>query len=416
MAYYWGMRTPKQPEPDTGAASRAAAAYRHAIRPQNNPQESASAFVRTEPCPKNAKQWETRFNKTLEKKEKERAESSGDAPAPESKYRRVAKLLVLIGSEEASKILSHLESAQVEAVAAEIAGIRSISAEEAASVILEFRSLLSHPYRYADAAGGVETARDLLHAAFGREKGEAILRRTVPDSRLDSFDFLEKLPGEQLVLLFKDETVAAEALILSRLPPKLAAEVLAASPPERKVDLIRRIARLDKTSPEVLERIAGALQEKVRRMGDAVRTDTGSGVDGLNALSAILKSADPSFGERILDELGAEDPYLRADLKERLNTLDDVVKAEDRAIQDKLFSMSDHDIVLLLKNRSVDFTEKILANISAERRAHIREETDVLGPVRKRDVDKVAKEFLDWFRENREAGHILLLDDEDIVL
>ena len=203
---------------------------------------------------------------------------------------------------------------------------------------------------------------------------------------------------------------------MSRLSPKLAAEVLAASPPERKIELIRRIARLDKTAPEVLARIASALKEKVRRIGDAARSHPSAGVDGLNALSAILKSAGPSFGERILDELGAEDPYLRADLKERLNTLDDVVKADDRAIQEKLFTMSDLDIVLLLKSRSEDFTEKILANMSAERRSHIREEADILGPVRKRDVDKAAKDFLDWFRENREAGHILLIDDEDIIV
>ncbi|MDR2518728.1 MAG: flagellar motor switch protein FliG [Spirochaetaceae bacterium] len=418
------MGTPQPPKPESPkAASRALAAYQHTIQHKNAPEENTpphSASHEKSRIP--AKLWETRFNKTIGKEQGKEQKAGAEEKTEEttekteSKYRRVAKLLVLIGPDESSRILSHLEPEQIEAIAAEIAVIRGISPEEGASVLREFRSLLSGPYRYSQTAfGGVETARELLHAAFGKEKGEALLRRNVPEARIASFDFLEKLPGEQLALLFKDETDAAEALVLSRLPPKLAAEVLAASPPARKIALVRRIARLDKTAPEVLERIAGALKEKVRRLGDAARADASAGVDGLNTLSAILKSAGPSFGERILDELGAEDPYLRADLKERLNTLDDVVKAEDRAIQEKLFAMQDIDIVLLLKNRSEDFTEKILANMSAERRSHIREETEILGPVRKRDVDKAAKDFLDWFRENREAGHILLIDDEDII-
>jgi flagellar motor switch protein FliG len=363
-------------------------------------------FIKTDTGSKLIK---ARFNKTLEKE----AETGEEQ---ESKYRRVAKLLILIGSDEAAQILSHLEPAQVEAVSKEIATIRGITPQEAASILKEFRSLLSASYKYSEtAAGGIETAREILHTAFGTEKGEALLKRTVPESIKNHFDFLEELPGEQLVLLFKDETPAAEALVLSRLSPKAAAEVLANSQPKRKIELIRRIAHLDKTSPEVLERIAAALKEKVRYLGEAVTMDTGTGIDGLNALTAILKSSDPSFGDRILQELGADDPYLQVDLKERLNTLDDVVKAEDRAIQDKLYAMSDLDIVLLLKSRSEEFTEKILSNISAERRAHIREEAEILGPVRRRDVDRVAKEFLDWFRENREAGRILLIDDEDIV-
>jgi flagellar motor switch protein FliG len=328
----------------------------------------------------------------------------------------VAKLLILIGSDEAAKILSHLDPEQVEAISKEIATIRGITPEESASILAEFRSLLSASYRYWEgAAGGVETAREILHAAFGQEKGEALLRRTVPESARNTFSFLEKLPGEQLVLLFKDETPAAEALVLSRLSPKVAADVLVNTQPRRKIELIQRIAHLDKTSPEVLDRIAQALEEKIQRLGDTAAITETTGIDGLNALTAILKSSDPSFGDRILEELGNDDPYLEADLKERLHTLDDVVKAEDRAIQDKLFTMADQEIVLLLKNRSEEFTEKILSNISAERRAHIREEADILGPVRRRDVDRVAKSFLDWFRENREAGHIILIDDEDII-
>jgi flagellar motor switch protein FliG len=359
-----------------------------------------------------AKLLETRFKET---KKEEKQETPEDRL--KGKYQRVAKLLIMIGAEEAAPILSRLDPEQVEILSREIAHTRGVTAEEGASILLEFRSLLSARAKYSAAAvGGVDTARELLHAAFGAEKGETLLRRTVPEAGANQFSFLEELTPEQLFLLFKDETSAAEALVLSRVSPKLAAEVLNNAQPQRKIELIRRIAHLDKTSPEVLERVAAALKEKAKRVKDVISAQNSAEIDGMNVLSAILKSSDPSFGERILQELGTEDPYLQADLKERLNTLDDVIRAEDRAIQDKLFTMSNQEVILLLKGRSPAFTEKILANMSAERRSHIKEETDILGPARRRDVDKAAKDFLDWFRENREAGHILLIDDKDILL
>ncbi|MDR1955970.1 MAG: flagellar motor switch protein FliG [Treponema sp.] len=351
----------------------------------------------------------TKFKKTPQEDPKiESAE-----PEPESKYRRVAKFLILIGADEAAQILSHLNPDQVEAITQEIASIRGVTADESEAILAEFRSLLAESYRYmGPAIGGIETARRILHTAFGMEKGEAFLKRTHAEAAGNPFGFLEDASAEQLVFLFKDETPAVEALVLSRVSPKLAAEILAHSEPERKIALVRRIAHLKKTSPEVVERVAITLKERIRHLDRGERP----GIDGMGALTAILKASDPSFGDRLMQELSQADPYLSRDLKDRLHTLDDIVKAEDRAIEDKLFSMSDLDIVLLLKGRSEAFTEKILVNMSVERRAQIREEAEILGPVRRRDVDKVAREFLDWFRENREAGRILLINDEDILI
>ncbi|MDR2393626.1 MAG: flagellar motor switch protein FliG [Treponema sp.] len=377
--------------------------------PQVRAGEGAKQFIKTDGDALAHTLFQTKFRKTPQ------AAPQGEPtkPEPESKYRRVAKFLILVGADQAAKILSHLNPEQVEAIAQEIAAIRGITPEESEAILMEFRSLLAASYRYTGPAfGGLDTARQILHTAFGPEQGEAFLKQTHAEAASNPFVFLEDCSGEQVVFLFKDESPAVEALVLSRVSPSLAAAVLAHSPPDRKIALIRRIAHLEKTSPEVVDRVAAALKERIRHLD----SNTGPGIDGIGALTAILKAADPSFGERIMEEFTRTDPYLSRDLKDRLHTLDDVVQAEDRAIEDKLFSMSDLDIVLLLKGRSQAFTEKIFANMSAERRAHIREEAKILGPVRRRDVDRVAKEFLDWFRENREAGRILLLDDKDILV
>ena len=123
----------------------------------------------------------------------------------ESKYRRTAKFLILIGGDEAAGILSQLPADQVELISKEIASIRGISAEEARAVLEEFRALLSSSRAFSGAsAGGVETARRLLYAAFGPEQGEACLTRAVPETRKNPMAFLEDLSGEQIALLLKD--------------------------------------------------------------------------------------------------------------------------------------------------------------------------------------------------------------------
>jgi flagellar motor switch protein FliG len=333
----------------------------------------------------------------------------------DSKIRRTAKFLILIGGEKAAQILSRLASEQVEAISREIASIRGITAEEGERILGEFRSLLASPYAYTGASsGGLETCRRLLYAAFGPEKGEALLNKTVPGSRENLFAFLEDFSPDQLALLLKEESPAAAALILSRLPPDISAAVLAHTPGERKPDIVRRIAHQGQVSPEVLERVAAALREKARHIGGS-GTETVE-LDGMNALTAILKNADYSFGDQILRDLEYADPDLGRDLKERLYTLDDVIKADDRPLQEKLRTMPDRDIALLVKGRESEFTEKILANVSVQRRAQIREEGEILGAVPKGDCDRAAREFLAWFRLSREEGRILLLSDEDVVV
>jgi flagellar motor switch protein FliG len=320
--------------------------------------------------------------------------------------------LVLAGSDEAAKILSQLDPDQVEAVSREIAALRGITPEEGEAVLEEFRALLSSPFAYSgSSSGGVGAARRLLYAAFGPEKGESFLKKAVPEAAENPFDFLKDFSGGQLALLFKDESPAAEALVLSRLPSKLSAAALANTSAERKLEIVKRIARMGQSSPEVLERAAAALREKARHFERADAPE----LDGMGALTAILKSSDISFGGRLLEELAETDPALGRNLKERLYTLEDIAGAADRPIQEKLKGMSNRDIALLLKGRSETFTAKILSNLSSGRGAEVREEIEILGPVPRIETEAAAREFLGWFRLNREEGRILMIDDKDVV-
>ena len=341
--------------------------------------------------------------------------SSAKSGEGESKYRRVAKFLILIGGDQAAGIIAELEPDQVEEISQEIASIRGINAEEGAVILDEFRSLLSMPYIYSGASsGGVEAARRILYAAMGPEKGEALLNKAVPDSKENIFSFLEEFNPEQITLLLKEEAPSATALILSRLPSKLSAGVLGKFPAEQKPDILRRMARKSEISPDVLERVAVAVKEKARHIGGVGGKDLE--IDGMRALAAILKQGDYAFGDRLVGELETNSPDIGRDLKEHLYTLDDVVKAVDRPLQEKLKTMSDKDIAVLLKGRGIAFGEKILSCVSSGRGELIRQEGEILGPVSRRDCDAAVMVLAAGSGLAREKGDILLISDEDVCV
>jgi len=354
------------------------------------------------------------FLKTSKNNESRKSNESADTSPKESKYRRVAKFLILIGTEQAAEILSQLDPEQVKEISKEIALTKIIKPEEREEILAEFHSLFSRPYNLSGSSrGGVETARRILYAARGPEKGEALLNKAVPESKENLFSFLEEFSPEQLVMLLKTETAQTTALILSRLPPKFSAGTLSKLPPERKPEILKRMAHQGEISPEVLEQITAALKEKVRHISGSANDIQ---IDGMQALAAILKQGDYAFGDRIINELEENSPEISQDLKEKLYTLNDVINTIDRPIQDKLKTMSENEIAILLKGRDIEFCEKILSCVSAGRRKLIREESEILGAVPKRDCDSAASEFLSWFRQARENGDIILNSDEDVFL
>ncbi|MDR0289601.1 MAG: flagellar motor switch protein FliG [Treponema sp.] len=334
-------------------------------------------------------------------------------PVEDSKVRRVAKFLILVGSDQAAKILSELEPEQVEEISREIALIRGIDPEDAQAIFAEFKSLFALPVGYLGASsGGIEAARRILYAAYGPEKGEALLNKTVPDSKENIFGFLEEFSPEQVVFLLKDESPAMAALILARLPPKASADALMKFPAALKPEILKKIAHQSEVSPEVLERVAQGMRERARHLGSSSQDIA---IDGKQALAAILKQGDYSLGDRIINELETESPDIGKDLRDKLYTLDDVVAVFNRPLAEKLKTMTDKEIAILLKGRSAEFREKILSNVSSVRKDLIREEGEILGAVPKRDCDTAANDFIAWFRKAREDGGLILSSDEDWV-
>lgn len=323
----------------------------------------------------------------------------------ESIYRRVAKFLVVIGIDEAAKIIPHLTEEQTEKIVPEIASIRSVPQEEAQEVLKEFESLLVK----AREEGGLDTARTILTKAYGSEKAEQFIQKAVkyPDGK--PFDYLEDANAERIGVLLAGESVAVQALVLSQLEPKKSAQVINGMDNKTKKDVVLRLAKMKPVAPAVLDQINKSLQEKMLMQN----TENSENLDGRSVLAQILKKMDPSAEYSILSTLSEQDPDLGADLRKRLFTEEDVLGADDRFLQKKLHDMEDKEIALLLRGKNNDFRWKILRNVSKNRSQAILEEEALRTHVLKSDCEKVTSQFYAELRRAWERGDLFVQGRDD---
>ena len=323
----------------------------------------------------------------------------------ESIYRRVAKFLTLIGVDEAAKILPHLTEEQTEKIIPEIASIRYVEPDEAREILEEFQGLV----KQAREEGGIDTARAILEKAFGTHKASVILEKTASSISGKPFEYLFEADSDRVSLLLKDESNAVKALVLSYLRPKTSAEVINALGAEDKKDVVMRLARLTKVSPEIVRRVDKALQEKMNHQA----TSKSDSIDGKSILAQILKKMSPEAEEGILSNLAEQDSALGEDLRERLFTTEDIINADDRFIQNKLHDMDEEEIACLIAAKKDDFREKILSNVSENRRKSILETENFLRPMRRSDCEKATAQFFAVLRRAYEDGELYIKGRDD---
>lgn len=325
----------------------------------------------------------------------------------DSVYRRVAKFLLLIGEEEAAKVLPHLSEKQIEKIVPEIASIRTVSNDEAAVILAEFKGLLNESRK----SGGIETAKDMLEKAYGKEKAERMLHKAIPFEGKIPFEYLADADNEKIYRLITDESVGVQSIVLSHLEPKKSAAVINLMNAAEKKDVVLRLAKMQPVEPDVVRRIDHSMHEKALNY----TAEKAENIDGRNALAQILKKMDAGKENEILSVLADEDPDLGQDLRSRLFTIDDVIKSDDRFIEETLRKFEDRDICYLIAGKNDEFRGKILQNISQTRGAEILAQEEILKPMRRADVDKTTAYFFSILRRAYEEGHLIIQGRDDDV-
>ena len=333
--------------------------------------------------------------------------SKKEADGRDSVYRRVAKFLLIIGVDEAAKILPHLTEEQTEKIIPEIASIRSVSPEETRQILEEFETLLKN----AREGGGIDTAREILRKAYGEKKAKELIDKSVPFPLEKPFEYLNDIDNERINLLLKEESVQVKALILSHLNPKKAASVINLMDSKEKSEVAFRLLKLEPVSPEVIKNLDEVLHKKVL-LQNSQRTNS---LDGKNILAEILKKMSFSTENSILSKISTEEPSLANDLRERLFTVDDVVNSDDRFVQETLMMYSNYEIACLVYKREEKFTKKIFQCISQGRVSQVQEELNINQTFLKSECDKIYSKFLNTLRNAFEEGKLFIKNRTDDV-
>lgn len=325
----------------------------------------------------------------------------------EDKYSKVAKLLLVLNREEAAKVITELPEGDIRYISKKISEIDRVGKSEAYKILREFGKDDS---QYNRNQGGVETARSILTLAFGQDKGNKLLYKAVPDVKDEPFAFLKDLDFNQRMLVLGKESVSVLTVIFNYLPGSYSSPIIEALSPEKRKEVIKRLSKINRVSPQVISIITENLTQRIKDLGN-----TGSiEIDGTGTLADILKHMDRGGEERILNDLISTDSDLGESIKDRLYTIDIIDNIESREFQKVLQELTDQELVYLIKGEATNIQDKILNSISQGRRALVEAEMEIIGLVKKTDADKMTKKFVALIRERVQEGEITLLDDDII--
>lgn len=325
--------------------------------------------------------------------------------------RRAAVLLMSLPEELAGDIMSKLSPKQVEQVSIEIAQLGRIASEEQEDVILNFAE--QNPQQLGSAAGSLDVAQSLVQKALGKNASATLdnLRQSIEGL---PFGFLKQVDPQNLLTFINDEHPQTIALILSHLSPAYGSQVIAGLPADRQVAVIRRIAMMRQTSPEVIHEVEEGLEKRMVSLMNQSYENAG----GVPSVAEILNVTDRSTERSILENMSQEDPELVEEIRRLMFVFEDISKLTDKDVQTILKNVETNQWAMALKGASPELKERVLGNMSQRAAQMLTEEMEFLGAVRLSDVESVQQQIVDIVRRLEDMGEIStgsVSEDEEFV-
>lgn len=315
---------------------------------------------------------------------------------------KAAILLIALGPDVAAQIFKFLREDEIEKLTLEIASQGKVTQEDKDKVLNEFHQMcLAKEYI---SSGGLEYAKEILEKALGQEKSVAIINRLTSSLQIRPFDFARKTDPAQLLNFIQNEHSQTIALIMAYLQSDQAAAILSALPPERQVDVAKRIATMDRTSPDVIKDVERILERKLSSMATQDFTSAG----GVDSIVAVINKVDRATEKTIIENLEVQNPELAEEIKKRMFVFEDIVLLDDRSLQLVLREVDSKDLALALKAASSEVAEKIYKNMSKRASEMLREEIEYMGPVRIRDVEECQQKIVNVIRRLEDSGQIIV--------
>lgn len=343
----------------------------------------------------------------------ERADAfAGKAPELTGRQ-KAAALIVALGVDLASRVLRHLADSEIETIMVEVANSRRVPPETQHRVVRELleTNLAQEFYQQ----GGLEYARSALERALGTQRANDIVQRLLASSQVRPFGFARQSDPAYLVNFIQNEHPQTVALVLAHLLPDQAAAVLGGLPPEVRADVARRVALMDRASPEIVREVETVLERKLA--ANTMMEDTRAG--GLPALVQILNRVDRGTEKSIIETLATQDPELADQIKQQLFVFEDIVNLDNRSLQRVLREIDlSRELPLALKVASDELKAKMTQNLSERAAQNLKEDMEYMGPVRLREVEEAQQKIVATVRRLDEEGEIILSrgGGEDIVV
>jgi flagellar motor switch protein FliG len=315
---------------------------------------------------------------------------------------KAAAVIIALGSDTASKIYKYLREDELEQITYEIARTSHVSAEQMDEILNDFYNLCLTEKVIND--GGVEYARSVLEKAYGPQEATSLLERVTKSLRSRAFEFLRKADYKNLLTIIQNEHPQTIALILSYTRPDQAATVISELPPDKQVDVLQRIATMDRTSPEVVKIVEENLANKFSNIFDVDFTTFG----GVDYAADVMNNMDRTAEKNIFDELNRKDENLSEEIRKKMFVFEDITGLDDMSIQRFLREVDNRDLVFALKGANQEVRDVIFRNMSNRAADTVKTDLEYTHNVRLKDVEEAQQRIVGVIRRLESEGEIVI--------
>ncbi|GAB7025732.1 flagellar motor switch protein FliG [Geotalea toluenoxydans] len=315
---------------------------------------------------------------------------------------KAAILLLYLGPDATSKIFEHMDDVDIKKISQSMARLGHVPRDVIQGVVTEFTDITNPETGFF--SQGEEFVKKILEKALGVQKAESLLQELRTSSIGDMVDILATMDSKTIANFFSQEHPQTIAVILAKLKPKQTSEIVGLLPQELQAEVVIRIAEVDQVSPEILAEIDEVIRKELTALGGVQRFKVG----GVEKVVDMFSYLDRSKEKKILDRLDALNPPLAEVIRKHLFTFEDIFKLDDRAIQSIMREVSNDTLTLAMKTSPDDVKDKIFRNISSRAAEMIKEDLEVMGPVRLSDVEKAQSEIIKVVRKMEEDGKVVI--------
>ncbi len=319
-----------------------------------------------------------------------------------SGVQKAAILLIALGPDKSANVFKYLKEDEIEQLTLEIANTRSVSPATKDAVLDEFYEVcLAQQYI---AEGGITYAKDLLEKALGEERARDVIGKLTASLQVRPFEFVRKTDASQLLNFIQDEHPQTIALILSYLSSNQSSAIISALSPDKQTDVAKRIAQMDRTSPDVIKEVEKVLEQKLASLVNQDYTIVG----GVDSIVDILNTVDRGTEKHIMESLEIEDPELADEIRKKMFVFEDILSLDDRSVQRVLREVDNNELAVALKGSNEEVQNLIFNNLSKRLATMIKEDMEFMGPVRMKDVEEAQQKIVNIIRKLEESAEIII--------